>query len=340
MNLRSRYVHFLLREFVSPVNIGIAIIVGAGIQLLQGATPWNSAIPYAAPIIVQAFSKSTLRYRRRYADLLLQLPAMREDPTFVVERDGSVLASAGRSQSIIREFGIKHVHDLLMKPACFELEDALSAGEPARVECYSDLLRRWYSIRLVPDRNSKVWLVWFHDVSDRVEFEERMRRVRDLSHEMINAVARGAGSSAVDERIVEMLGKEGYAAVFITRTHPENRFHGHVFRFDGRNIEVSASIAGDSANAPIHSSRKQHRVVAVNRREDETQDAFELDYPFLPEVREFVGTPIVNFVNFHAGPLSVIAFNHRGGVSSVDESIFESVVSAAHLADSAASRDG
>ncbi len=86
VSLVRAYLEKLFRELIAPVNYLLALGIGLVIQLLQGNPVLSSPVPYAVPVLVQAFSKSLLRFRARHNDLLLSLPGRREDQAFIVDR--------------------------------------------------------------------------------------------------------------------------------------------------------------------------------------------------------------------------------------------------------------
>ena len=61
-----------------------------------------SIIPFLIPFIVQIAANSILRFRNKNLETLLLLPGKREDPVFIMDLDGNVVLSAGKTEQLLR----------------------------------------------------------------------------------------------------------------------------------------------------------------------------------------------------------------------------------------------
>jgi serine phosphatase RsbU (regulator of sigma subunit) len=62
-----------------------------------------------------------------------------------------------------------------------------------------------------------------------------------------------------------------------------------------------------------------------------SQTDFERQYPFDKKVKAFLGFPIVNFLNYHEGEISIIAYNKKQGIATYDRLLMETLVNTARI---------
>lgn len=331
------FLWYLGREFLSPINYVIAALVGVIILVGQGNSPFASIVPYLTPIVVQALSKSTVKYRSRYDTLLLQLPAQRPDPTFVIDAVGTILASAGNTRAVADRHELRHVPDFVLDSERSAIDEGLRRKEPFEQTCYSDLLRGWYEIRFVPVHGGAAWLVWFQDVTTRVENEERLRRFRSASTKLLRDRETIRSLDDLDTHIAETIITDGFRSVFIVRDVGDT-LRGRVFkRRDGELLRSEVIHIDAASPAPVTLSRKHHDVIIGSRLPEESTIDFEARYPFNAAVKEFVGEEIDNFATYHHDRLSIVFFNRVRGVSQDDREVFESILNTFAIFDSCVS---
>lgn len=102
-------------------------------------------------------------------------------------------------------------------------------------------------------------------------------------------------------------------------------------------------IVSKNSESPVWGSRRNQRIVIAAREASETQEEFERRHPFDKRVTAFLDSVIVNFVNYHEGDLSIIAFNKSETINDYDIAAMETVVNTARsvtqLIDLAVSND-
>lgn len=112
MKVFSSWFRGFAEEFLNPINYAIAAMVGLLINVLQTGNGLASWPAFAVPVVVQALSKSILKFSQRHQQTLLRLPGEREDPAFVMAPSGTILASAGRTKELFERAGIRRIGDL------------------------------------------------------------------------------------------------------------------------------------------------------------------------------------------------------------------------------------
>ncbi|MFO8043862.1 MAG: hypothetical protein R6U25_11705, partial [Alkalispirochaeta sp.] len=256
-------------ELSSPINYLIAGLVGLIIQVGQGNVPWASVLPYLTPIVVQSFSKATVKYRDRYNRLLLQLPAERHDPALVVDREGVIMAAAGRSKETVARSGARRLHDLVLTPACPDLDRVLTSAAAESFTCFSDTLVGWFEISAVPVHAGAWWLVWLQNVTAREETRQRLTTVHDATEDLITRYDELSSLDELDAATANICFSDGFRAVFIARSDDTGGMRGHVFRKEGGAVVSSeeVSVAGDSGAAVLLSRRE--KTVVIRRRTEE-----------------------------------------------------------------------
>ncbi|MFW5694359.1 MAG: hypothetical protein ACOCYB_04275 [Alkalispirochaeta sp.] len=328
------YWWYLAVEFSSPINYLIAGLVGLIIQVGQGNVPWASLLPYVTPVVVQSFSKATVKYRDRYNRLLLQLPAERPDPALVVDRSGGIMAVAGRSADIVSRNRARRLHDLVLAPACPDIDRVLGGTEPAHVTCYSDGLAGWFEIHAVPVHEGAWWLVWMQNVTSREETRERLATVHDAIEELVSTYDELSSRADLDVATAQIGFSDGFRAVFVARDDGTGDLRGRVFRTHGGAVQGSQEIPiPESSAAAVLLSRRERTVVIRRRPDDQDAASFCAEHGINPHVAELVGEPIDNFVNYHRGSLAVVLFNRVGGVGDGDRAVVESLLNTVAIFD-------
>ena len=104
----SVFLKFLGKELINPITYLVAFLIGATINVFQGDSIFFSAVPYVVPFFVQGFAKASIKYKNRDMDILCQLPAERQDPAFVIDKDGRIVAAAGNTRTLFKKITSKN----------------------------------------------------------------------------------------------------------------------------------------------------------------------------------------------------------------------------------------
>ena len=305
------YFRYFGAEVSSPVNYAIAAGIGAAILLLQGSGPLSSPIPYIVPVLVQSFSKSYLRYTHRHSERLLSLPGKRSDPAFIMDRRGNVLLSYGYTHRNFTEGGVQSLRDLLGPAEADRILSAISTEEGGReFNAYSPLFAAWYEVKVSSEPKQEDVLVWFRDITKYHRIDETMEQVREYGNQIIEELPQLVEHDSSLERLAPLFLALGYQAVFIARAGAQYQLHGRVYKEEEGELHSSEPIAvSQESAAPIWASRQENRVIYAERDRGESEDEFVQRYPVDPRVRSFLDSSVENFVNYHEGEVSVIAFN-------------------------------
>ena len=116
-----------------------------------------------------------------------------------------------------------------------------------------------------------------------------------------------------------------YQGVFITRIDSEGNLSGYVFKKNGEPRRSGTIQIAKDSYAPVFLSRREETVISDNIDNYATPDAFNKKYTFDERVRSFLKMPIRNFINYHAGDVSIIAFNSMRTLTD-QETIFIEVL--------------
>ncbi|MGD1985834.1 MAG: PP2C family protein-serine/threonine phosphatase [Desulfobacterales bacterium] len=342
----SLYLKFLGKELVNPITYLVAFLIGATINTLQGKGIWFSAVPYIVPLFVQGFAKASVKFKNKDMDILCQLPAERQDPVFVIDKDGWVVASAGNTKKLFEQHHIKKIVDLFEKS---EAETILNATEEIRaewetepLELYSKITGKWYQIKTKIGAGGNV-LIWLDEISSRKAMDLSVTAIRGFSREMINSINELAVKNDIYDRLALLILKEGYQGVFITREDKQGNLSGYVFKGNPDDLIKSELIqVPENSSAPVWAARKAECdiygcVATATRTKSMSQAEFEKAHPFDERVKAFLDVAITNYINYAEGDVSIIAFNKKDGINKFDTDVINTVVNTArsvtHLID-------
>lgn len=321
----KRIGHFLkycLKESINYVNYITAFLVGLTINLLQSGEPFYSVVPFFVPIVVQVFSKASVHYRNRGREMLLLLPGERDDPAFLINEAGDVITSTGKTKDLFNTEGIKNIKDLLL------IDDSFKDGGTS--ESFSPVTGKWYSLKAISSED--MYLVWLDDITDSINMDLKIGMQRKLSSDLMSSLDELIYLGDIYERLAKIILAEGYYGVFLTKTIPGEMSEGHAYKLHKGVFEKSRPIKVDpDSPAPVNLSRRENRVVLDSIDKYGDREMFDRTYPFCSEIQDFMIDRIFNFISFHKGDMTIIAFNKEDGISSFDQRSMESAVENARL---------
>ncbi len=332
------YSKFLGKEFVSPINYATAFLIGVVITLAQGkGALLFSFAPFIVPILVQAFSKASVNFSNRDVDILLGLPGERKDPAFVMDKSGAIIASTGNTRKFFQKWKVDGIHNLFAEREVKAIQAAAEkSGSDHTVEIlelYSDTAQKWYQTQIKLNPESDHILMWLEDITYQKGLDFRLSAARRFSGEMISSINELLKTNDIYDRLSRLILQEGYGGVFITREDRHGSLNGNVFKIEQGELVKSGLIdISRSSQAPVLDSRKTERIVSESIAGPENQESFDRAHPFDSRVKSFLGFPIRNFINYHEGDVSIIAFNKENGISKYDLAAMETVVNTARSA--------
>ncbi|MGD8493856.1 MAG: hypothetical protein PVH44_09625, partial [Desulfobacterales bacterium] len=195
---------YLAKELINPITYLVAFFIGATINTLQGNGLWFSAIPYIVPLFVQGFAKASIKFKNKDMDILCQLPAERQDPVFVIDKKGWVVATAGNTKKLFKKHRIKKLDDLFEKS---EAETILKAGDDIRakwqvepLELNSQVTGKWYQVKTKIGEGGHV-LTWLDEISSRKAMDISLTAIRGFSREVINSINELAKKNDIYDRL-------------------------------------------------------------------------------------------------------------------------------------------
>jgi serine phosphatase RsbU (regulator of sigma subunit) len=340
------FLKFLGKELISPITYLVAFLIGASINVLQGNSIFFSAVPYVVPLFVQGFAKASLKFKNRDIDILCQLPAQRQDPVFVIDKDGRIVATAGNTRRLFEKHNIKKIHDLFGNPEAKTILKATgeirSEPEMEPLEFYSKITDKWYQTKIKIGADDHI-LIWLDEISSRKARDVSLSAIRRFSREIINSINELAVNNDIFDRLALLILGEGYQGVFITREDHEGHLSGYAFKGKPNGLIKSKLIqVPENSSAPIWSSRKAECdingcVATATKLQSMPQAEFESRHPFDQRVKAFLGFAITNYINYAEGDISIIAFNKQDGIKKIDSDVINTVVNTArsvtHLID-------
>lgn len=184
-HLLWEYSFFVRQELRNPVIYLTSALIGLLATWMMNS---RSIIPFLIPFVVQTGAQAILRFRNRDLDTLLQLPGQREDPAFIMDRDGNILLATGKTEQLFKKKSILKIIDHTgangFERLISKLDHRCPDPETRSINIYSQRLQNWYEIKFKPGishcgKLPEKLLVWFSEVTAQREAELRQR---DLLH--------------------------------------------------------------------------------------------------------------------------------------------------------------
>jgi len=325
MNIVTQFLRFLINEMVSPVNYLLSFIVGASINIFTTGHPLTNLTPFLVPIFVQSFSKATVHLKNREKEILLLLPKEWEDPVFITDATGSIIAATGYTEELFKKNKIMNIKDLLIIDDSFK-ENKIS-------EAYSTITQLWYSVKV--KNVDDLYLIWMENINDSVNLDLRIGIQRQFSNDIMNSLSDLVYQNDIYDRLARMILLDNYEGVFFTRYTDDRILEGTAYKYRKGKYEKSQSIEVSSdSSAPVNLSRKNNSIVTDDLNNYKDKSEFEKANPFNKQIKEFMNNKIFNFVNYHKGDITIIAFNKSTEITSYDLRTMESAVDNARVVSS------
>jgi response regulator RpfG family c-di-GMP phosphodiesterase len=329
-HLLWEYSFYLRQELRNPTVYLTSLTIGLSVAWLMHTL---SVIPFLVSCIVLVAANAILQFRQQDIETLLMLPAQREDPAFIMDLGGHVVLSAGKTNRLLKKEAINNIVDVIGADSFDRLINTvdLSCTDPETrsIDIYSERLQNWYKIKFKPivsrcgSLPEKV-LVWFSEITAQREAQMRQHDLLNYTGSLMSNVKTLAREKSTYDHLAAYI-LSNYEGVFITRNDPDGNLGGYIFK---RNGEVKRSekivIASDSFS-PVYLSRRKATVIGDDIRNYSSASAFDRKYSFDERVRLFLDVPIRNFICYHAGDVSIIAFNSVRSLSD-QENIFIEVL--------------
>lgn len=313
---------YIGQEFIKPFNYILALIVGLLINLTSSGNPILAITPYIVPVFVQAISKGVMRFKNRYMEKLLLLPKERDDPTFIMDGDGTIVISIGKTQKLFMDNSIKNITDFL------EIHPTSITEKTDKT--YSRVTKKWYSSNIKFIENN--YLVWFTDISQSVYQDLKLKRQSLFNNEIINSMDDLTYRNDVFERMVSNILSDDFKGIFLTQLDEQNQLTGYVYKRESGKIIKSELLHIDKDSpVSITLSRKHNRIITDSIINYSNKDEFYNENSFDNRVIEFLGEDVKNYINVHKEDISTIVFNKSDEITNYDKRVVESIVDSARI---------
>ena len=325
-HLLWEYSFYIRQELRNPAIYLTSALIGLLAIWIMNAP---SIIPFLIPFIVQTAAHAILRFKNRDVDTLLLLPGQREDPTFIINLDGNIVVSAGKTEQLFKKISITNMIDLIGADAFDRLINQLDHScidpETRSIDIYSGRLENWYEIKFKPivsccGRLPEKLLIWFTKVTAQREAELRQRDLLHYTDSLISDIKTLARKKSTYDHLAAYI-LNNYEGVLITRNDPDGNLSGYMFKGNGEVRRSEAIVIAGDSYAPVFLSRREATVISDDIGNYPSASAFDKKYNFDERVRAFLDVPIRNFINYHAGDVSIIAFNSVRAIN-FQENIF------------------
>jgi hypothetical protein len=323
------YLKYLYRETFSLVVYLNALIIGFVISYFSGA---YSIVPFIVPCIVQIIARSSIKFKQRHKEALIELPGQKEDPVFIMGLDGQIILSIGRTKETFDTYEIINVVEFVKEAGLTEVlklvERYTPGGKLPTKELFSGITDKWYEIKAKPANIehfgvSDAILVWMQDITVRKSFDHQLQDLLQFSSAMVVDMYQLVEIHSVYEHLAAFMLKD-YEAIFITRTDEEENLVGFTFKRGETGIKRSQEIKIlKESDAPIFLSRRGAKIISDDVFNYKNETEFLENNQFDPQVINFIGQALRNFITYHEDDVSIIAFNYKSTITTYEKQYIE-----------------
>lgn len=318
----SEYGRYVAREFLDYLSYVNALLIGAALNYFSGHGLPGLAVPYLVPLGVQVISKSMVKYRNRHLRRLIQLPAEREDPAFIMDEDGNVLLATGVTRQTFNRFNVENIKDLIGEGGFAKIRDDLNRSTYRMENIYSSCNEKWYEVRIKPVElggGIREYLVWFIDISGKKNYELRILSLLKFSGSVHARIREGLEKDEIYAILAEFVLKNDYRGVYMSRLTRSGIIAAYCFRMqEGRLVRSESILRKSEGQTAEIILRESSEVVMESIDNYDSPDDFISHFPFDKSITSFLGENITNFVSFHDERVSLIGFNKTAKAERYD----------------------
>jgi hypothetical protein len=313
----------------------MAFLIGVTINYFQGLGVFYSAVPFIVPIIVQAISKASVKFGNRNINLLVRLPMERKDPAFVMNENGSIIASEGQTKEFLNKNSIENFSDIFENQTVSSIKTFIyktcHENHHQIKEWYSPRVDKWYTVHMKADSFSNNILVWLDNITLRKNLIHKLGKVRNFITQMMLSINEQVELADSIDRMAKFVLDMGYKGVFITTKNKDDNLIGNVYKKNEMgDIKKSQEIViPKDSPAPIWDSRKNKGIVSDSRDNYKNPSDFDSNHAFDKRVMDFLDFRIDNFINYHEQNISFIIFNKEEMITHFDHTLMEAIVNSA-----------
>lgn len=323
------YYKYLYREMFSLVVYLNALIIGFIISYFSGA---YTIVPFIVPCVVQIIARSSIKFKQRHKEALIELPGQKEDPVFIMGLDGQIILSIGRTKETFDTYEITNVVEFVQEAGLTDIrklvERYIPGGKLHTKELYSGITDKWYEIKAKPANIEHFGvfdaiLVWMQDITVRKSFDHQIQDLLHFSSAMVVDMHQLVEIHTVYEHLAAYMLKD-YEAIFITRTDEEENLVGFTFKRGETGIKRSQEIKIlKESDAPIFLSRRGAKIISDDISHYDDNARFLENNQFDPQVINFIGQSLRNFITYHEDDVSIIAFNYKSTITTYEKQYIE-----------------
>ncbi len=309
------YFHYLFRELYNKRTLVDTLVIGAAISFFAGGFLWTA---FGVPFLVLALSRASKNLHNRHVTMLLQLPSQREDPTFIMGRDGKVVLSTGKTKDLFERFSVRNIYDFVgsegLKNIMENMNTDCDQRESGPVEVYSEKVLKWYEVWTKPvawmcGARADTFLVWFRDVTVRKVYDLRQHDLLQYADWLAPNVKEYVRKKHIHDSIAPFL-LSSYETVFIAGEDNTGQSVGFAFKQEQGEVQKSDKIPiSNRYETPIFLSGKKSRIVYADVENYPSRESFESEFRIDRRVTDFIGKPVRNFINCRENGMSITAFN-------------------------------
>lgn len=321
------FYEYFKQEILNPANYILAFIIGFVFNLVSFES-LTSVFLYIFPLFAFYVINTCLKFKNRYLSYLQNLPGEYLDPAFVVDKNGEILVSAGKTQTFFKTNYIERlIHLFTEHDAHLILEKASENHENSPIEfleLYSPVSEKWYQIQMKTITGSGEIIIWMSDINPVINLDTSIYSLDKFSNSLMDCTKRSQNKVYLYEQLAWFLLNENYRGVLIMMRCKEGLLYGQMFKHEnGTDLKSDIIQLLDVSQSSFKGLRKTDRVTAASKDVMQSQQIFEEKYKFDRRIKSYFGFSITDFIHYSNKEFSVIAFNKKGGIHKYDLAILE-----------------
>jgi len=226
--------------------------------------------------------------------LLSQMPAVRQEPTFVIDHTGKVVISMGPTKTLFKNKGIDCIDHIFGEINAERILKSAIIGEIANnntLELFSPTLDKWYNVQLKSSEDGRHLYIWLIDITKRKRLDLSLSAIRRFSQDVVNNIDEVTRKNDVYERLAKLMFQEGFIGFLIAKLTPDKDLAGFAFKETHQGIIRSNKIiVNKKSPVAVFMSQKTGKPFYANKGNE---------MPFLSakEIKNLLFSSVKKFIN-------------------------------------------
>ncbi len=328
------FVKLLMLELINPYNYLFGVLSGILINLIQSFHILHYK-PFIITFLLFVIFQTVNKYRNRYYNLLLKLPKLKKDPVFIIDSNGKIIQSTGKTKILFNKKKIEtieHIFEIKDVRLIFSrIEKLKDSNTTENFEIYSKFLQKWYFVNVKKISDYDVIMMWMFEINARKSLDYSLSSINEFFNYVKNNYNVDKNDKIIS-KIPMILLQEGYGAVYMATKDSYGILGGYIYKNSDDMFVKSEYIPLHEGKSLLNgNSNIKDKIFHAKKSDTESLKDFYNNNIYNNQLTNFLDIEINQYISYHSDDISIVCFNKDLGLFESDSQFLNTVVDIAHL---------